>query len=203
MQRVYKMKGGLLLFVGLLLITATETAAADQVAQGRAIYLQCCASCHGLTGEGNGPMARALTTPPANLRQLSDRYGNPLPEDQIARFIDGRADVKAHGLRDMPVWGKRFYSEGQGSERQVKDLIAKLVAYLQSIQTGVRSASSARNRWNSGHTASRSGGAVRNPVGMSQCLGPKPSQSASRSNMLAAGGGGVSSATASKSNWNG
>jgi mono/diheme cytochrome c family protein len=136
------MKGGILLLVGLLLITAAGTAAADEVAQGRAMYLQYCASCHGLTGEGNGPMARALATPPANLRQLSDRYGNPLPEDQIARFIDGRADVKAHGLRDMPVWGKRFYSEGQGSERQVRDLIAKLVAYLQSIQTGVRTASS-------------------------------------------------------------
>jgi len=198
------MKGGLLLFVGLLLITAAGTAAADRVAQGRAMYLQYCASCHGLTGEGNGPMARALTTPPANLRRLSDRYGNPLPEDQIARFIDGRADVKAHGLRDMPVWGKRFYCEGQGSERQVRDLIAKLVAYLQSIQTAVRSASSARNRWNSAHTASGSSGvAVRNHVGLSQCLGPKPSQSASRSNMLAAGGGGVSSAAASKSDRNG
>ncbi len=134
-------KRGILPLVGLLLIAATGTAAANEVAQGRAIFLQHCASCHGLTGEGNGPMARALNTTPANLRQLSDRYGNPLPEDKIARFIDGRADVKAHGPRDMPVWGKRFYSEGQGDERQVKDLIAKLVVYLQSIQTGAISAS--------------------------------------------------------------
>jgi mono/diheme cytochrome c family protein len=136
-----QMKRGILLLLGLLFINATGIATADEVAQGRAMYLQYCASCHGLNGEGNGPMARTLTTPPANLRRLSERYGNPLPEDQIARFIDGRADVKAHGLRDMPVWGKRLYSEGQGSERQVKDLIAKLVAYLQSIQTGVRNAS--------------------------------------------------------------
>ena len=41
----------------------------------------------------------------------------------------------------MPVWGKRFYSAGKGSERQVHEMIAALVAYLQSIQTGVRSAS--------------------------------------------------------------
>lgn len=134
-------KRGILPLVGLLLIAATGTAAANEVAQGRAIFLQHCASCHGLTGEGNGPMARALNTTPANLRQLSGRYGNPLPEDKIARFINGRADVKAHGPRDMPVWGKRFYSEGQGDERQVKDLIAKLVVYLQSIQTGILSAS--------------------------------------------------------------
>ncbi len=131
----------MILLAALMLINIASAASADDVAQGRAIYLQHCASCHGLAADGNGPMARVLTTPPANLRQLSERYGNPLPVDQIARYIDGRADVKAHGPRDMPVWGKRFYSEGQGSESQVKDLIAKLVAYLQSIQTGVRSAS--------------------------------------------------------------
>jgi mono/diheme cytochrome c family protein len=136
------LKRGILPLVGLMLIAAAGAVSADEVAQGRVIYLQHCASCHGLAADGKGPMARVLSTPPTNLRQLSERYGNPLPADQIARFIDGRADVKAHGPRDMPVWGKRFYSEGQGSERQVQDLIAKLVAYIQSIQTGVRSASS-------------------------------------------------------------
>lgn len=126
---------------GLWLMGTTTIARADDVKQGHAFYLRYCASCHGLTGEGDGPMARALTTPPANLRMLSDRFGNPLPEDQIARFIDGRADVKAHGPRDMPVWGERFYLEAGGSERAVKHRIAALVAYLQSIQTGNRQAS--------------------------------------------------------------
>jgi hypothetical protein len=86
-------------------------------------------------------VARALTTPPANLRRLSERFGNPLPEDQVARYIDGRVDIKAHGPRDMPVWGNRFYEESGGSEPQAKKQIAELVAYLQSIQTAVRQAS--------------------------------------------------------------
>jgi Cytochrome c len=51
----------------------------DAVAQGRQLYLEYCGSCHGLTGEGDGPVAPALTTPPANLRRLSDRFGSPLP----------------------------------------------------------------------------------------------------------------------------
>ena len=108
----------------------------DDIARGRALFLRTCASCHGVNADGNGPVARSLSTPPSNLHLLWQRYGNPLPEDQIARFIDGRADVKAHGPRDMPVWGDRVWEnpEGAGSETQVKSRVAQLVAYLQSIQ---------------------------------------------------------------------
>ena len=125
----------------LFLVGAAATAGADDIAQGRAIYLRYCASCHGRNGEGDGPMARALTTPPTNLRLLSDLYGNPLEEGKVVRAIDGRAEVKAHGPREMPVWGERFYVETQGDELRVQSRIAKLVAYLQSIQTDRRSAS--------------------------------------------------------------
>ena len=127
---------GIFPLLGLLLITAAGIGRGDELAQGRAIYLQYCASCHGLDATGNGPMAPTLSIPPANLRKLSERYGNPLPADQIARFIDGRNEVKAHGPRDMPVWGRRFYPLAQGSERQIKVMIADLVDYLQSIQAG-------------------------------------------------------------------
>jgi len=117
-------------FIGLLLLAGSAAlAAADDVALGRQIYFQRCASCHGISGEGDGPVAPALSTPPANLRLLSDRFGNPLPEDQVARFIDGRADVKAHGPRDMPVWGARFYAETH-DERTVRAMITELIAYL-------------------------------------------------------------------------
>src|ERR1700739_5145833 len=116
---------------GLLLMCATAASAgADDVAQGRQLFLEYCPSCHGLTGEGDGPVAPALSTPPANLRRLSERFGNPLPEDQVARFIDGRAEVKAPGPRDMPVWGARFYYKSGGNERLARRWLAQLVAYL-------------------------------------------------------------------------
>ncbi len=118
----------------------TGAHAEEAVVEGHRLYLEYCASCHGLTGEGDGPVAGALSTPPANLRLLSDRFGNPLPEDQVARFIDGRAEVKAHGPRDMPVWGRRFFAETH-DEGAVRAMIRDLVAYLQSIQTGARHAS--------------------------------------------------------------
>ena len=116
-------------------------AIADEVTQGKALFMRYCASCHGPNGAGDGPLVSSLSTPPANLRMLSLRFGNPLPQDVIARFIDGRDDVKAHGPRDMPVWGQRFYAQSNGEEAKVMERIARLVAFLQSIQTGARTAS--------------------------------------------------------------
>jgi mono/diheme cytochrome c family protein len=135
------MKKRMLVLIGVALIATGGTAVADEVARGRTLYLQNCAPCHGLNADGDGPVARALTAPPANLRRLSERFGNPLPEYQVARYIDGRADIKAHGPRDMPVWGNRFYEESGGSEPQANKQIPELVAYLQSIQTAIRQAS--------------------------------------------------------------
>jgi len=123
-----------LLLSGFLLFTST--AAADDVARGRLLYVHHCASCHGVKGDGRGPVAPELKTAPTDLRFLSLRYGNPLPEDRIASFIDGRADIVAHGPREMPIWGEEVwkYPEGQGPREQVTSRIADLVAYLQSIQ---------------------------------------------------------------------
>jgi mono/diheme cytochrome c family protein len=115
---------------GLLLIGSVAIAQAGPVEQGHIFYTALCASCHGTTGEGDGPAASTLSTRPSNLRLLSARYGNPLPEDQIARFIDGRLDVKAHGPRDMPVWSETAINE----EGHAKRWVAEVVAYLQSIQ---------------------------------------------------------------------
>ncbi|MGO9604365.1 MAG: c-type cytochrome [Candidatus Binataceae bacterium] len=122
--------------LGLVLFGIASISAADEVSEGRALYLRNCAACHGVNADGKGPAAPALVTKPSDLRLLSARYGNPLPTDQIARFIDGRADVIAHGPRDMPVWGDKVweYPEGKGNESQVTPQVAALIAYLQSIQ---------------------------------------------------------------------
>jgi len=122
--------------LGLALLGTASISRADEVTEGRALYLRNCAACHGVNADGNGPAAPALATKPSDLRVLSARYGNPLPTDQIARFIDGRADVIAHGPRNMPVWGDKVweYPEGEGNQSQVTPRVAALIAYLQSIQ---------------------------------------------------------------------
>jgi Cytochrome C oxidase, cbb3-type, subunit III len=78
---------------------------------GAALYRRYCASCHGLTGHGDGPVAQTLSTSPADLTQLAKKAGGHLDESGLIAYIDGRRWVKAHGPREMPVWGAVFDEE--------------------------------------------------------------------------------------------
>lgn len=126
------------ILAALLVIGSAISAAAAQksVAQGRTYYLQYCASCHGENGDGRGPMASSLKQQPADLRMLGDKYGTPLSIEKVATFVDGREAVAAHGPRDMPVWGERFYDiwNAKGSRGGMPGRITKIVLYLRTIQ---------------------------------------------------------------------
>jgi len=108
----------------------------DDVRDGQKYFVRYCASCHGTSGTGDGPVAKSLTKPPANLRMLSDKYGSPLPAARLAQLIDGRDAVRAHGTADMPVWGERLYATGEGErgELGISEVIGKIVAYLDTIK---------------------------------------------------------------------
>jgi mono/diheme cytochrome c family protein len=125
-----------LALLGCLIIGGPGIARPDDLAAGRRLYVEHCAACHGINGDGHGPLEPELTKPAADLRTLSRKYGNPLPDDQIARFLDGRADVKAHGPRDMPVWGWEMWRSPQskGNPGVVSEPVVQIVRYLQSIQ---------------------------------------------------------------------
>ena len=69
-------------------------------------YASHCSSCHGQTGRGDGPVGGALKTRPADLTTIALRRDGQFPDAEIARFIDGRFEVTAHGTREMPVWGE-------------------------------------------------------------------------------------------------
>lgn len=111
-------------------------AAAKTVAQvGEEQFARHCASCHGISGRGDGYVGKLLAKPPANLRTIAKRNGGKFPSRRIAAIIDGREDVMAHGPREMPVWGKRFRARGGlGRESTARGEIMLYVAYLRSIQ---------------------------------------------------------------------
>jgi mono/diheme cytochrome c family protein len=84
-----------------LACAACERRVAEPPAGAR-LYVRYCASCHGLTGQGDGPVATSLSQRPTDLTQLR----SPVPE--IMRQIDGRREIRAHGPAAMPVWGTVF-----------------------------------------------------------------------------------------------
>lgn len=132
---------GLLFLAALLSSTTTTPARAERSAAegdvGRGTFMRYCASCHGSAGRGDGPVARQLTRPPADLTRIAARRDGKFPDAAIAQYIDGRTVVPAHGTREMPVWGKRF-SEQYGSDSTAEEVtrgkIGVLVDYLKSIQ---------------------------------------------------------------------
>jgi len=128
----------LILAIATTLLFAGSALAAgnDDVRDGQKYFVRYCAACHGTDGSGDGPVAKSLAKPPANLRLLSDKYGSPLPAAKLADFIDGRDAVRAHGTADMPVWGERLYAMGAGErgELGISETIGKIVAYLETIQ---------------------------------------------------------------------
>lgn len=104
---------------------------------GAKVFSTYCASCHGAAGRGDGPVASALATRPADLTRISARRDGVFPAGEIARFVDGRFSLPAHGTREMPVWGERFGAavpDAGLSEELVRGKIAVLVEYLKSIQ---------------------------------------------------------------------
>jgi mono/diheme cytochrome c family protein len=111
--------------------------AAEDATEGRVLYARYCGACHGIAADGNGPIASVLRRPPTDLRHLGGRYGTPLASDEVARFVDGRTAVTAHGPREMPVWGERFAApepEATGRTPAIDVRIRRMVDYLQTIQ---------------------------------------------------------------------
>lgn len=106
-------------------------------ASGRELYLRHCSACHGEDGRGDGPVAEELRVPPADLTRIRSRHDGEFPTAELARFIDGRMEVQAHGSREMPVWGRRFgrrLDPETTAEEVVRGNISVLIDYLRSIQ---------------------------------------------------------------------
>ena len=112
---------------------------AARVAAGQRLFSAYCSSCHGALALGNGPVAPALRTPPADLTRIAARAGGTFDAARVAAFIDGRTRIEAHGERDMPVWG-RLYDDRNETLMDDETLLSpgmifSITEFLGSIQT--------------------------------------------------------------------
>jgi mono/diheme cytochrome c family protein len=100
---------------------------------GRDSFALYCASCHGSSGRGDGPLTRELRTRPADLTTLARRNNDDFPREAVRAFITGTGrTVPAHGTIEMPIWGPLF--RAFESDARTRERIANLVSHIESIQ---------------------------------------------------------------------
>ena len=118
-----------------LLLLSGRSDAGEEV--GRTLYLRYCASCHGRSGRGDGPVAPALGQKPIDLTQLATQHGGTFPFVDICEAIDGTRSVRAHGVSEMPVWGDVFGSDATSPlEQQIlaNGKVMAIARYLRTLQ---------------------------------------------------------------------
>ena len=82
---------------------------------GRADYQVYCASCHGETGEGDGPVAQALSPKPA--RHSDGAYMNPLTDTYLFKVIKFGGAAVGKSSTMAPLGGSL-------SDQQIRNVIA-------------------------------------------------------------------------------
>jgi len=118
--------------------------AADKADFGKVEYEWSCAICHGLKGKGDGPYADIgmLNTRVSDLTTLSKRNNGVFPVQRVYEVIDGTEALKAHGTRDMPIWGpvyraevvKEYFDVPFNPEAYVRAHILALIEYISRLQ---------------------------------------------------------------------
>ncbi|WP_204113859.1 c-type cytochrome [Shimia biformata] len=119
------MKTMILSVAGIFLASALH---AQDPGEGKVLYLENCATCHGLELDGNGPMAGAMNMKPTNLTTLAATNGGTFPVVRVVKRIDGRDPLVAHGS-PMPVYGHFF----EGDDTLVKSETGQPIMTSRSI----------------------------------------------------------------------
>ena len=102
---------------------------------GKQMFRDYCAACHGMEGKGDGPVARFLRTPPADLEALAQHNGGKYPADKVAATLRLGTDSGAHGTSDMPTWGPLFRSQDKKAGLGFAEVrIHNLTEYVKSLQ---------------------------------------------------------------------
>ena len=109
---------------------------------GRVEYESKCATCHGVTGRGDGPTAQFLTRKPKDLTTLAKNNSGIIPMARMYEIILGETEIPGHGTRDMPVWGKEYQMQASEYYRDmlydpevyVRAQILALIEYINRLQ---------------------------------------------------------------------
>lgn len=131
---------GILLLASAGMALAVEDIGTTSI--GKIEFERNCAACHGAGGKGDGPFVEFLKEAPSDLTVLSKNNAGVFPQARVYEYIRDAESVRAHGTKEMPIWGDRYSQEiierygemysGPGSS--VNERILELVFYLGNLQ---------------------------------------------------------------------
>lgn len=101
---------------------------------GKQMYKNYCAPCHGLDAKGNGPVASSLRQQPADLTVLTRNNQGKFPESRVAAVLSFGSEHPAHGTATMPVWGPILGRMDRVNVNLGSMRILNLCNYLRTLQ---------------------------------------------------------------------
>jgi cytochrome c553 len=117
----------------IVIVAAQSTTAVD----GATLFEAYCASCHGSSGKGNGPAARAIPTPVPDLTRYSQMHEGDCLMSLLAELQTGHRGSTEPKVSekdvDMPNWAPIFKS--LSSDQSLAYLrLRNVAAYVSKIQ---------------------------------------------------------------------
>lgn len=124
-----------MIFGGFFAVPAVQ--AEEDMVPGELAYTQYCATCHGISGKGDGPLTEIMTDKVSDLTQLSANNDGVFPMLEVIHVIDGRTGLRGHG-GPMPTYGALFAEEVDstlfGSVLYTRGKILSLAYFLEELQ---------------------------------------------------------------------
>ena len=132
--------------IGLLAVSGVSSLpgtalAADRMDMGKHEYDANCVACH-CNNLKRGAYVDFLKVTPPDLTVLANKNGGVFPLERVYGVIDGRQEVRGHGSREMPIWGRdyrikagEFYADSYyDPESFTRGRILALIDYLNRMQ---------------------------------------------------------------------
>lgn len=127
------------LFLAVPGLIALAACVGEAPPDGRRLFAENCAACHGADARGGGELAAGLPETPPDLTTLAARHRGVFPRDYVMSTIDGYSRGQ-HGAQVMPEFGAGdlgpvvIIEDGDGNGIPVPANLLALADYLATLQ---------------------------------------------------------------------
>lgn len=101
---------------------------------GAYLYRVFCATCHGDTGKGDGPVADIADRRPSDLTVLAQINGGTYPRDRVVRVLENLEPVPGHEPPAMPNWRNVLRTTGGADDRVIRKRLEALADHVATLQ---------------------------------------------------------------------